>query len=269
MRAWAGRYGALIRAAWMVDLQYRADIALWLLWGVAEPAVALGIWWSIAQQSGGQVDGFTGPAFVQYFFAITLVNQLTQAWDAWYIDQWIADGEMNHRLARPLAPIHEAIADNVAYKARTATFILILWIVVSVFWSDARLPFRPGQLALFIPAVILAAAIRFLNNFTTGLLGFWTTRATALVELQMAIGMFLSGQLAPLDLLPEPVRVVAHLLWFPYAIAFPVSLIAGTGDAGITPLEGFAGQIVWLAIWAVAYHAVWRRGLKRYGAVGG
>src|SRR5256886_12629978 len=41
-------YAALIRNAWLVDLQYRASIVLWLLWGVAEPAIALGIWWTIA-----------------------------------------------------------------------------------------------------------------------------------------------------------------------------------------------------------------------------
>src|SRR5262249_51925782 len=149
------------------------------------------------------------------------------------------EGEMNHRLARPLAPIHEAIADNLAYKARTATLILILWIGVSLVWPDARLPYRPGHIALAAIAIVLGAAIRFVNNFTVGLLGFWTTRATALVELQMAIGMFLSGQLAPLDLLPERVRALAHLLWFPYMIAFPASLLVGTGDSATSPIEGF------------------------------
>jgi ABC-2 type transport system permease protein len=269
MKLWIERYSAMIRAAWMVDLQYRADITLFLLWGITEPAVALGIWWSIAKQSGGEVDGFSGPAFVQYFFAITLVNQLTQAWDAWNIEQWIAEGEMNHRLARPLSPIHEAIADNLAYKARTATLVLIVWIGVSLVWPAARLPYRPRHIALAAIAIVLGAAIRFLNNFTVGLLGFWTTRATALVELQMAVGMFLSGQLAPLDLLPERVRVFAHLLWFPYMIAFPASLLVGTGDSATSPIEGFTGQIVWLLAWVLAYRWTWRRGRERYGAVGG
>ena len=33
----------MIRNAWLVDLQYRAVIFLWMLWGVTEPAIALGI----------------------------------------------------------------------------------------------------------------------------------------------------------------------------------------------------------------------------------
>src|SRR5207244_9027857 len=53
--SWARRYSALIRSAWLVDLQYRASIVLWLLWGVTEPAIALGIWWRIA--GAGPVGG--------------------------------------------------------------------------------------------------------------------------------------------------------------------------------------------------------------------
>ena len=77
---WARRYAAYVRAAWMVDIQYRADIALWLLWGITEPAIALGIWWTVAGSTGGDVEGYTRVAFARYFFGVTLINQLTQAW---------------------------------------------------------------------------------------------------------------------------------------------------------------------------------------------
>jgi ABC-2 type transport system permease protein len=268
---WRRRYVALIRAAWLVDLQYRADIVLWLLWGITEPAIALGIWWSIASVSGGDVEGYSRATFAQYFFGVTLVNQLTQAWDAWYIDRWIADGEMNHRLARPVSPVHEAVADNIAYKARTGTITLILWLLAALLWPAVRVPLRPGHWLLAALAIVLGAAIRFFNGFTIGLLAFWTTRATSIVELQMAVGMFLSGQIAPLDLLPHRVAQLASFLWFPYAIAFPVALLTGVGP-GDTPMDivrGFVGQLIWLALWWAAYRRVWRRGVMHYGAVGG
>src|SRR5438552_4005507 len=70
---WVRRYGALIRNAWLVDLQYRASITLWLLWGVTEPAVALGIWWTIA--GDGPVAGYARADFARYFFALMLVNR--------------------------------------------------------------------------------------------------------------------------------------------------------------------------------------------------
>jgi ABC-2 type transport system permease protein len=263
---WVRRYAALIRAAWLVDFQYRAAIAIWFLWGVMEPAIALGIWWSIA--GAGEVDGYDRGDFARYFFGITLVNQLTLAWDAWYIDRWVREGELNHRLARPVGPIHEAVADNLAYKARTAAIVLVIWVLAAFLWPAVRLPFDPGRWALALLATVLAAGIRFLNSWATGLLAFWTTRATALMELQFGISLFLSGRVAPLELLPPGVAGVAAWLWFPYALAFPVEVLTGAAS-GEAIGRGFVGQTVWLLVWAFAAWLVWRRGLRHYGAVGG
>lgn len=267
IRLWAARYAALVRSAWLTDLQYRAGIALWLLWGVTEPLVALGIWWSIAE--GGSVEGYSRADFAQYFFGVTLVNQLTSAWDAWYLDRWIREGELNFRLARPINPVHEAIADNVAYKARTGTIVLLVWLLVAAVWPAVRIPVAPGRWALAALAVLLAAGIRFFNGYATGLLAFWTTRVTALMELQFGVSLFLSGRLAPLALLPPAVGTIAGLLWFPYTLAFPVGLLTGAVATPDAYVRGFGGQLLWLAIWWGAYRLVWSRGLRRFGAVGG
>ena len=263
---WVRRYGALIRNAWLVDLQYRASITLWLLWGVTEPAVALGIWWTIA--GDGPVAGYARADFARYFFALMLVNQLTIAWDSWYLDSWIREGELNFRLARPLHPAHEAVAENVAYKARTAGMILIVWLLVALVWPAVRLPLQPGRWALTALAVLLAAAMRFFISFTTGLLAFWTTRATAIMDLHAGVSLFLSGRIAPLALLPPAVAGAAAWLWFPYMLAFPVEVLTGAAH-GAALGHGFAGQVVWLGVWIAGYRLAWSRGIKRYGAVGG
>ncbi len=266
LAVWRARYWEYIRTAWLVDLQYNASIAIWLLWGITEPVVSLGIWWSIA--GAGSVGGYGRADFARYFFAVILVNQLAMSWDAWYIDRWIRQGELNHRLARPISPLHEAIADNLAYKVRTGTLILVMWLVVAAVWPTVRMPLDPRRWALAALATLLAAVIRFFNNYATGLLAFWTTRATALVELQFGLSLFLSGRIAPLSLLPRAVASVANVLWFPYMLAFPVGLLTGAiPDAAILP--GFAMQVVWAGAWVGIYLLVWTRGLRHYGAVGG
>src|SRR3989442_1551346 len=162
------RYAALIRNAWLVDLQYRAAIVLWLLWGVTEPAIALGIWWAIA-----------------------------------------------------------------------------------------------------LVAVLLAAGMRFFISFTTGLLAFWTTRATAVMELHAGVSLFLAGRIAPLALLPPAVAAVAGALWFRSMLAFPVDLLTGAVHGADAIVRGLASQVVWLGIWIVAYRIASSRGIRKYGAVGG
>ena len=267
MRLWWRRYAALIRSAWLVDLQYPAAIAIWMLWNVTEPAIALGIWWSIA--GAGTVQGYARVDFVRYFFAVTLINQLTLAWDAWYIDRWVREGELNFRLARPINPVHEAVADNLAYKLRTGGAVLVLWAAVAVLWPAARLPLDPGRWALAAVAGLLAAGIRFFNGYATGLLAFWTTRVTALMELQFGVSLFLSGRIAPLAFLPPVVVRVAGVLWFPYILSFPVEVLTGAVHTWAGYWQGFLGQATWLVVWWGLYLVVWRRGLKHYGAVGG
>jgi len=244
------RYAALIRNAWLVDLQYRASIVLWLLWGVTEPAIALGIWWAIA--GDGSVAGYARADFARYFFAVMLINQLTIAWDS-----------------RPLHPAHEAVAENIAYKARTASVILVVWLVVTVAWPAVRLPFDPGRWAVTAVAVLLAAAMRFFISFTTGLLAFWTTRATAIMDLHAGVSLFLAGRIAPLALLPPAVAGVAGMLWFRSMLAFPVDLLTGAVHGTDAIVRGLAAQLVWLGVWVGAYRLAWIRGLRRYGAVGG
>lgn len=164
--------------------------------------------------------------------------------------------------------MHEAIADNIAYKARSAGTLLLIWLSVSLVWPVVRLPFHPGAIAITAVAVVLAAVLRFLISFTTGLLAFWTTRATSIMELHAGISLFLAGRIAPLSLLPPVVAGVASWLWFPYMLSFPVSLLTGAAH-GHDLWVGFRGQLIWIAIWLVACRAAWRAGIKRYGAAGG
>ncbi len=198
-----------------------------------------------------------------------LVDQATLAWDVWYIDRWIREGELNYRLARPLNPLHEAIADNLAYKGKSVALILLVWIAIAAFWPVVRLPLEAGRLALALLAVALAAGIRFLTSYVNGLLAFWTTRATAIAELHWGVSLFLAGRIAPLSLLPPAVARVAGVLWFPYMIAFPVEVLTGASASADELLRGFGWQCLWLAAWIGAYLLVWTRGRRRYGAVGG
>src|SRR5256886_4458545 len=146
--------------------------------------------------------------------------------------------------------------------------IVVVWLIVAAAWPAVRLAFGAGRWALTAAAVLLAAAMRFFISFATGLLAFWTTRATAIMELHAGISLFLSGRLAPLALLPPAVARVALFSWFPYMLAFPVDLLTGAVH-GAAVARGFVGQIVWLAVWIAAYRLARALGLKEYGVVGG
>jgi ABC-2 type transport system permease protein len=142
-------------------------------------------------------------------------------------------------------------------------------VLAAAVWPAVRIPFDPARWALTILAVCVAAMMRFFISFATGLLAFWTTRATAIMELHGGVALFLAGRVAPLSLLPPAVAGAAGVLWFRYMLAFPVEVLTGAAHGGEALRQGFAGQIIWLALWFAAYRVAWSRGVRRYGAVGG
>jgi ABC-2 type transport system permease protein len=266
-RFWLGRYWALFRSAWLVDLQYRPAILIWLVLGLAQPLVMLAIWWSVAGSGG--VGGIGRDGFAQYFFALMLVDQLTLAWDVWYVDRWIREGELNYRLVRPINPLHEAISDNAAYKAGSASLLVLVWLGVAALWPAVRIPVQPVRWLGALLAVVLAGGIRFLVSYVHGLLAFWTTRASGIFELHYGISLFLAGRIAPLALLPPLAARAASILWFRSMLAFPVEVLTGSVATLRDYGAGVGAQVFWLIAWVLAYRIAWSRGLDRYEGVGG
>jgi ABC-2 type transport system permease protein len=78
---------------------------------------------------------------------------------------------------------------------------------------------------------------------------------------------FLSGQMAPLALLPPAVQTVAAFLPFRWVVAFPAELILGRLTIG-EALTGLAVEAIWLGLTYVLMTYVWGEGLKRFSAVG-
>jgi ABC-2 type transport system permease protein len=114
----------------------------------------------------------------------------------------------------------------------------------------------------FLIALLLAIALRFLVEWTLGLLALWVTRMSAVRQMYAVVLLFLSGQVAPLSLFPVPVQPVAALLPFRWMVAFPVDALLGHETAGQT-LIGLAAQGTWVVLTLALLAIAWRAGLRR------
>jgi len=121
--------------------------------------------------------------------------------------------------------------------------------------------------AAFAPALLLGFALRFTLEWTLALAAFWVTRVSAINQMYWLTLLFLSGEMAPLALLPKLVQYVAAVSPFRWMIGFPVELLLGRMTPGAA-LLGFAAQAVWLALSLALLRLVWRAGVRRYSAVG-
>jgi ABC-2 type transport system permease protein len=130
-----------------------------------------------------------------------------------------------------------------------------------------RLDLGPAQVAAFVPALGLAVVMRFSLEWALAMAAFWTTRITAINQSYFTAVLFLSGRLAPLELLPAPVQVLATVLPFRWMISFPIEVLLGK-TAGMQIVWGLAAQLAWLAVGVAAGRLLWRAGLRQFSAVG-
>jgi ABC-2 type transport system permease protein len=120
---------------------------------------------------------------------------------------------------------------------------------------------------LFVPSIVLAAALSFMLGWVVATATFWLQRINTVNTLFQRTAFIFAGQIAPLALMPEWMQVVSYALPFAYILAVPAEILRG----GV-PLERcllyLVGQAVWLGLTIIAFRFAWRAGLREYSAVG-
>lgn len=258
------KFGVILKATWSDALAYRAELVIWVLTG-ALPLVMLAVWLSLAGDGG--VGGFSGDDFVAYYVGAMVIRQLTGVWIIWDMEREIRMGELSPQLLRPFHPLLRYLAMALSDKPlRLAMMIPV--IAGALLIAPGALP-QPDALSLAaLPlAIVLAFLIYFCNQCCVGLLSFWWTQVLAVQDFWFGLYAFASGYLIPLELLPEPVRQVLALLPFRAMLGFPVELLLGRLAPGAIG-AGLAIQLFWVVVLFGLMQLLWRRGLRRYGAVG-
>jgi ABC-2 type transport system permease protein len=261
---------AVLRAYFVTDLavqlQYRAATSIWLIGSVLEPLVYLVVWTTVARLQGGTVEGHTPARFAAYYIALMLVNHGTFTWNMWEYEYLIRDGTLAQRLLRPVHPILSDLADNAAYKVLSSCALVPAALVMT--WAfHPQFTITPLTVLCFLPAFALAYGLRFLLEWVLALAAFGTTRTAALNQLYFTAALFLTGRLAPLELMPSFVRTMASVSPFRWMLSFPLDVLLGN-VTGMALWRGYAVQAAWLAAVLLASRAAWRAGVRQFSAVG-
>lgn len=160
---------ALVRATWASWLQYRGFFFVLAFGWMVPPLISLFIWSAAAGE--GDVSGMDRGAFTAYYLLVILVNQFTYAQVNWTVGDVIRAGGLNTWLLRPLSPLYEILASEVAGKL---VYMLFTGPVVALLAALLRpeMTISAGGLGLFVLSLGLAWMLRTFWGLWIALLAF-------------------------------------------------------------------------------------------------
>jgi ABC-2 type transport system permease protein len=264
MRDTLRTYRVMISVCLANMMQYRAVMLLWAAWGIVAPLVSLAVWTAAAR--GRSLAGYDQAELAGYFFITMVVSHVTTAWDMEVFSFLVRQGQLSSRLLRPIHPVFQSAADNVAYKLCTVAVLLPVWLLIGVALRPA-IHLTPARCLWLVPALGLASALAFVWGYCVALVAFWTTNIRAINQLYYTGMTFLAGRMAPLALLPPALQLLAWWTPFRWMVAFPVELALGRVPMAQVP-AGIVWQAAWLAVGIGVFRLIWAQGVRSYSAVG-
>jgi len=256
---------ALIKSSWLSWMQYRSFFFILAFGWMIPPLIYMLVWSGAA--GADSLGGLTAREFNAYYLILILVNQLTYSQTNWTVGDVIRMGSINHWLLRPMPPLYNPLASEIAGKVVTMVFALpVSAILALVLHPQLNTSWDKAGLAL--AALALSWLLRFFWGYWLALLAFWTTRADALLALQDSLIFLLAGVVAPVWMLPAGLKAAALVLPFRFMVGFPIEVLMGQ-VSGQDLLISFGYQAFWSAAAIAVSVIIWRLGLRRYTAIGG
>jgi ABC-2 type transport system permease protein len=262
---WVRAYPSMVRTSVQVTLTYRGRL-VFLFTGALFPILMMFVWLTV-DANGPTAKGWDGARFVSYYAAAAVVYSLTSSGISWAWDRDLRSGELSNRLLRPMPVFHQYAAAEAGERIVTAIVLVPVLLVSAIAMPVIEFPIGITSLVAAIFATLLAFALAVLMSSTFALIGFWTTQSNNVYLLWWGLGAFASGWIAPLDVMPTWLKRTAEILPFRYSLGFPVEIALGLPTGKI--VTGFAIELSWLALFTTLYVLAWRRGVRRYQAVGG
>src|SRR5258708_3822031 len=192
---------------------------------------------------------------------------MTGAWVVWELTMEIRQGTFALRLLRPMNPLWQMSAENLA--AIPMRGVVALPVIGILLWfARGQLSHDPVHWVLLVPALLGAWLLYFLVQAIIGTLALRFESASSLFEAWLGFSNILSGYLIPLDLFPRGVRALSLALPFRFQLSYPIELMLGRWSRG-EALELLAAQWAYVAVFFVLTRVAWRSGLRHYAAYGG
>lgn len=257
------------RVEWQKVLTYRISVFTYRLAEIAETAILVSMWVFIYAQGTTIIKGYDVNEMITYVLIGSLCSVITRNMIYSSISRNIEKGDLSLFLVKPISYIKFNVYGEFGAVLLTIFVSVLSQFCIMIFFFD-RIIFNtnPVYLILIAGMLFLAFFIEILVGLLVGIMAFWTDgEVGGFHQLSSVLRKFFAGAYFPLSLLPASLAFVGYYLPFSYSFFVPAQLYLKKIDL-ITGLKGIGIQLIWIVILSVIVRIVWKRGLKKYEAVG-
>jgi ABC-2 type transport system permease protein len=266
------KYWHVINIGIQNNLTYRFNFLARAVFGLIPLIAMLYVWRKIYEGKGAgtSVGAYTLAQMVSYYLLATVVDALTAVnEDDWQIAADIKDGNISQFLLKPIDYLWYRLCLFVSGRlSYLAVAVIPLALFILYLHRYVVLPPNWTALGCFLVSIVLTALLQFFMSYAMAMLAFWVLEVSTFIFILYAFEYLASGHLFPLDILPPHLEQALHFTPFPYQLYFPVSIYMGK-TIGTDLASGLLIQALWVIAAYCAARFAWRRGIKKYSAVGG
>lgn len=242
---------------------------VWFLSALLTPLLMLIFWSGATAAQGGSILGWNYSDFATYYLLVTLAGSLFVA----HIEEDVAeddirDGQLSIYILKPLPYYTFKCIGELPWRFMEGFFACISILIVFVFAPQfIRITTSPLLLSMAILMAILAYCMSFSFKMCLGLLAFWLTEISGLMQITDIIVTLCGGIIVPLAFLPLGLKTLFNILPFAYMIYYPILAFLGKLDpaSGLTIITI---QFVWIVLFGLLYKFLWSSGKRKFTAVG-
>lgn len=258
----------IISSAWQRSLTHRFTVLSYRMGEIAEVLVLILMWSAIYASGGGIIKGFTLNEMISYVLIGNFCTAAVRNFLPSFVSRDINEGRLSTFLVKPISYIKYVFLNELGrcflstITSLTSQLIVILFFLNKLFLnSDIR------YLSLILVMIILAFITELLIGFLIGTIAFWTDEVDGIDATLSRIKRFFSGGYFPLSLLPFTLATISMYLSFQYSFFAPAQLYLKKMDLS-AGLQGLMIQVVWIIILSLVVKVVWKKGLRKYEAIG-
>jgi ABC-2 type transport system permease protein len=267
------KYLAIFRVSLSERMTYRLDFLIGTVFRFLPMVTTVLLWQAIyigSGKKGSDLAGYRYNEMIAYLL-LTHISRMFSSMPnlAAGIAREVREGTIKRYLLQPIDMIGYLLSYRVAHKvAYIVTSFLpyaLLFYICRDFFD--RLP-DATTFAAYGLSLILAFLVGFFFEASVGMVGFWFLEVTSLLYIVMTLNFFISGQMLPLDLLPQPWSGLLKALPFQYMAYFPAAVFLGK-VTGANLWTGLLAEFLWAIAFIILTRVLFRLGLRRYSAFGG